>query len=124
MKSVSSIDAIHQQITALADVASIRTNILKILRQNLKMRKNTLDGWEKTYFSNAIAALALNIHAAKQPSYMWLQLCLADLEKALAPTESRNPGFQVRDSSIQDAKYEHLIDAVKSLERELAVGAI
>lgn len=102
-----------------ADVGSIRANILALLQRGLKTQKNTLGDWEKTHFSNAIAALALNIHAAKQPSYMWLQRCLAALEMAMVPMESRDPAFDVQDSSIGDAKYAHLLDAVHALEREL-----
>jgi hypothetical protein len=58
-------------------------------------------------------------HAAKQSSYAWLRLCLIDLEKAIAPTELRDLDFRVPDSSVGDAKYAHLINAVKALKQEL-----
>ena len=123
MQSLRSINLIRQQLTLLDDVASIRTNILVLLQHSLEAQKNTLGNWEKTHFSNAIAALALNIHGAKQPSYMWLRLCLADLERAMAPMESRDPALDVQNSSIANAKYAHLLDAVNALERELGEKA-
>jgi hypothetical protein len=121
MKSASSINAIRQQIATQADVASIRIATLALLRHSLKARKDTLGDWEKAHFSHAITALTLNMHAARQPSYAWLRRCLSDLENAIAPVELRDPNFHASDSSVRDAKYAHLIDAVTSLERELAL---
>ena len=76
------------------------------------------------YFSNAITALTLNIHADKQPSHAWLELCLTDLEKATSPPQSRDPEYRSPDGSVRNAKHEQLMDAVDCLRREINAEAL
>ena len=124
MKSTNLIDALRQQIAALDDVASIRAQLLDLLFHTLNARKDAFGEWEKVHFSSAITALALNMHAARQPSHAWLELSLSDLEKAIAPAQSRDPNYRSPAGSVVNARHEQLMDAVNCLRREVDADAL
>ena len=124
MKSASFINAMRQHILTQADVASIRIEILEFLFHSLKERKDSFGEWEKAHFSSAITALTLNIHAARQPTCAWLELCLSDLEKAITPAQSRDPNYRSPGGSVVNARHEQLMDAVICLRREIDAGIL
>jgi hypothetical protein len=123
MHIVDPIDTIRQQMTTLADATIIRAQLLDLLFEGLKARKDAWGIWERVHFSNAITALALNFHASAQPSHAWLEVCLKEVERALTPQQLRDPNYCVPDGSIRKARHEQLMDAVESLRRELEAGA-
>lgn len=122
MKSANLITALRQKITTFTDVAFIRIEIIEFLFQSLKEQKDSFGEWEKVHFSNAITALTLNIHAATQPSYAWLHLCLANLEKATTPAQARDPNYRSPGGSVVNARHAQLMDAVDCLRREIDAG--
>ena len=119
MPLIDSILALHKQITYRAEVASIRASILALLRDSIDARENILQEKESEHFCNAITALRMNMHATIQPSYLWLQLCLVDLEKAIASTIVHDDDQPAAKSSVGDMQYAKLMNAVAALEREL-----
>ena len=120
MPVIHSIVALHKQIAQRADAASIRVSILAMLRDSIDARKNTLQEKESEHFTNAITALRMNMHATIQPSYLWLRLCLVDLEKAIASTILHDGDQPAAESSAGDTQYAKLMNAVAALERELS----
>jgi hypothetical protein len=119
MEALDSIVTLRRQIDRRADLASIRGQIIGLLFDSLKTKEHALEDWEKTHFSNAIGALALNIHSAHQPTFSWLRLSLADLERAIAPPERRMANYRSPDPSMRDVTYGQLMGALESLGLEL-----
>jgi hypothetical protein len=119
MEALDLIAAIRRQIDRRADLASVRGQIIGLLFDSLKAKEHALEDWEKTHFSNAIGALALNIHSAHQPTFSWLRLSLADLERAVAPPERRIANYRSPDPSMRDVTYAQLMGAVESLGLEM-----
>lgn len=113
------IEAILAKIDDPRQLTSVRQQILALFLTCLDEHKDKLDDWSKTHFSNAIGALALNIHSLQQPTMSWLRLCLADFKKANLPVDQRDPDFRTSDSSMRDLTYDQLVGAVDSLGREL-----
>lgn len=118
------IQAIRRQIATLADVTTVRSQILELLVNCLNARKDSFEDWEKVHFSSAITALTLSIHAAKQPPHTWLERCLADLEKAITPAWLREPNYRLPDGSVRNAKHEQFADALECLRGDLISGAV
>lgn len=85
----------------------------------LEANKDALDDWRKTHFSNAMGALALNIHSLQQPTNAWLRLCLVDLGNVCVPLTERDPDYRSTDPSLHDVTYEQLLGALDSIGREL-----
>lgn len=119
MESLDLIGVIRKQIDRRADLASVRGQLIGLLFESLKAKEHALEDWEKTHFSNAIGALALNIHSPNQPTFSWLRLSLADLERAIAPPERRIANYRSPDPSMRDVTYSQLMGAVESLGLEL-----
>jgi hypothetical protein len=119
MHIVNPIDTIRRQMTTPADATVIRGQLLDLLFESLKARKDTWGIWERVHFNNAITALTLNFHASDQPSHAWLEVCLTEVEKAITPQQLRDPNYCIPDGSIRKARHEQLMDAVESLRREL-----
>lgn len=118
-KVENKINQIHARLDDLSQLAAIRRDIVDLLIECLEAHKDALDDWRKTHFSNAIGALALNIHSLQQPTNSWLRLCLADLGKACLPRQERDPEYRSSDPSMRDVNYERLLDALDSIGREL-----
>jgi hypothetical protein len=121
MTAEISLSRIRRQIKDLAGVASVRTNILRLLFKSLKASEGSFGDWERIHFSNAINAFGLNVYSSKQPTYAWLRLCIADLEKATVPPGMRNLEALALDPSQKDIGCGRLLEIVRCLARE--VGA-
>jgi hypothetical protein len=122
MTSAATINAVRHQIAVQADVAFIQIELLELLYESLKVRKDSWGTWEKVHFSIAITALTLSIHAHEQPSHAWLEVCLRELEKAVIPTQLRDSNYCLPDGSVQNARHKHLMDALECLRRDLEIG--
>jgi hypothetical protein len=103
----------------LADLKSVRAQIVEMMVAALELHRHALDDWRKTHFSNAIGALSLNIHSLRQPTSSWLRLCLSDLIKAVISAEHRDRGYRTEDPSMRDVSYEQLLSALDSIGREI-----
>lgn len=116
---VKKISAILAKLEMECEIASLRLEIVVIIRECLEARKDSFGDWEKTHFSNAIGALGLNIHSRQQPTIAWLRLCLLDLERAVLPVTQRDPKFRVPDPSLRELSYERMVGAIDSIAREI-----
>ncbi len=98
------------------DPKSVRNAIANLILDHLQAMKDSLGYWETTHFANAIAALAMNVNSMRQPTTVWLRLCLVDLEKVLAPLNQRNESHLLQDEQLKALTYEQLkalIDAIR-----------
>ncbi len=111
--------SIRSQLGDLANIASVRKQIVDLMVECLEDSKDQLDDWRKTHLSNAIGALGLNIHSLQQPTGSWLNLCLSDLNKVVLSPDQRDPDFRSLDPSMRDVTYEQLLGALDSIGREV-----
>ena len=112
--------ALLARIGQIESLPVIRLEIIDLMIDCLESIKGPLDEWQKTHFSNAIGALALNIHSLQQPTNAWLRLCLIDFGKAILPMNQRDSDFHSHDASMRDVTKERLVGALDSIGRELA----
>jgi hypothetical protein len=117
---VKKITSLLKKLDAETDIPALRAEILDLILECMEKKKNSFGDWEKTHFSNAVGALALNIHSLQQPTVAWLRLCLIDLARAIEPTTEHDPNFSSPDPSMRDVTYDRLIGTVDSLGRELS----
>jgi hypothetical protein len=108
------IDKIARQLNDDSNLQYVRRAIATLMLDQLYSLQAMPRRWEKVHFANAVAALAMNVHAIQQPTAVWLRLCLVDLRKAIESIQSNAP-FTARDQYLDTMTLEELIAAVEAL---------
>lgn len=98
-----------------ARLLAIRRAIVTLLLDHLHSIQATPGLWAKASIANAIAALGMNIHSLEPPTVAWLQVCIADLEKAF---EYDQPGvsYTLRERHLDAVTIEELLTTLQSLK--------
>lgn len=86
--SMETIDDLLRQLQEAHDLQSFRRSIITVMLTHLRALPTESKAWNKAHYANAIAALAMNINAIKQPTDAWLRLCLVDLQNAIESAQS------------------------------------
>ncbi len=108
-----------RQIDDPNNVLAVRTAIIQLIRQLLNDRQDSLDEWEKAHLTNAINALGVSVEGGDQSQNTWLRLCLADLAKALTPSEQRGDFILDRPVAVESMTHETLMQALESVTRKI-----
>jgi hypothetical protein len=111
---MTGIDEIAHQLGDDSNLQYVRRAIATLMLDQLYSLQAMPRRWEKVHFANAVAALAMNVHAIQQPTAVWLRLCLVDLRKAIESIQSNAP-FTARDQYLDTTTLEELIAAVEAL---------
>jgi hypothetical protein len=115
------LDELAQRLDSGGNLLEIRRSIAKLMLDHLHSLLAKPGHWHHGHFTNAVAALGMNIHSIRQPTRSWLRLCLIDLEKAIECIQSNVPYLPYE--RHQDAiTIEELITTVEVLD-ELAIDS-
>jgi hypothetical protein len=114
-----SVDAILSQLANKKNLDAVRWAIVALVREQLVLRRDSLDDWEAAHFANAISMLAMNVNALQQPTVAWLRLCLVDLRHALTPQDERPSARPDRNISGEHITLQQLTEALDAVVRQL-----
>ncbi len=112
---MQNIESLLQQLDKDCDLAVMRNAIADLMIHHLEAMNHSLGYWETAHFANAIAALAMSMCQAHQPTTAWLRLCLVDLEKVLMPPNRRHEDSLLQDKQLESLTYEQLMATIKSI---------
>jgi hypothetical protein len=113
------IESIRAALADPANIGPVRAAIVDLIFRHLETARDSLDGWQRVHFLDAISALALNVNSLQQPTTSWLRLCLVDLEKAITPEYQRCGELPPRNIDLELVTYERLMDALDSIGRRI-----
>jgi hypothetical protein len=114
-----SVDAILSQLANKKNLDAVRWAVVALVREQLFLRRDSLDDWEAAHFANAISMLAMNVNALQQPTAAWLRLCLVDLRHALTPQDERPSATPDRNISGEYITLQQLTEALDAVVRQL-----
>jgi hypothetical protein len=113
-RAVQEIDKIACRLDAHSNLQDIRRAIAALMLDQLYALQTTPTHWRRAHFANAVAALAMDIHAIQQPTNAWLRLCLVDLRKAVESVQP-NTSDTACDCHLGAMTLEELIATVEEL---------
>lgn len=114
--SMKEIDSIFEQLgSGDYNLNDIRISILTIISNCLTKLRESLDPWEKLFFSSAIANVSQNMRSADQSSAPWLRASLHDIEKAIASVDQRNEQEYPINEDVSAYSYDSLMAEIEAL---------
>jgi hypothetical protein len=114
MQGIKKIDKIARQLGDDSKLLDVRHAIATLMLDQLYALQAMPLRWEKVHFTNAVAALGLNIHAIQQPTHTWLRLCLVDLRRAIESVQP-HATYTACDRNLYEVTLKELIAAVEEL---------
>jgi hypothetical protein len=101
-----------------SSLSAVRASIIDFILGYLDQHAGPLDYWETLHLGYAISALSMNMARKNTDSPVWLNLCMATLDKALVPKERRNENYTPRRSDVERITIEQLRRAANVLREQ------
>jgi hypothetical protein len=119
--------AIDDRFLAIASMMStespplgLRAEILDLIVAVIEEREGQLGYWEKCHIGSALSALSMNLGRGDPASLLWLNLCMVNLDKALAPADQRDEGYVPRYKAIGQITHAQLLEAAEVLRSRIS----
>lgn len=105
------------------DLNLIRCEIADLITHQLQRSRATSHVAALMHLTNAVGSLTLNVNSTRQPTMAGLQVCLMDLEKAIAALDAKSKNYELRGKRAEAITYDLLIEAVRAIRDKASCDA-